>query len=68
MIIKYPNVEEKEIYLIEAVGGPGVRINKWSALRKNVGQDKFYEKIAIRHVNFDRGYKNMRFNLDKFVD
>ena len=56
MIIKYPNIDEKEIYLIEAVGGPGVRINKWSALRKSVGQDKFYDKIAIRHVNFDRGY------------
>ena len=45
-----------------------MRINKWSYLRDNVGHDKFYEKIAIRHVNFDRGWKNMRFNLDKFVD
>lgn len=59
MIIKYPRVDKKEIYMIEAVGGPGVRLNKWSSLRNVVGQDKFYDKIAIRHVNFDRSWSKM---------
>ena len=66
MVIKYP-AQNNDVYLLEAVGGPGVRLNKWQYLRDNVGHDKFYEKIAIRHAKFDRGWKNMRFNLDKFV-
>ena len=68
MVIKYPLYDKDEIYLIESVGGPGVRLNKWSWLRSNVGPYKFYEKIALRHVKFNRTFQKMRFNLDKFVE
>ena len=53
MVLKFPE-DQNEIYLVEAVGELGVRLNKWDNLRDHVGEDKFYHKIALRHVNFDR--------------
>jgi hypothetical protein len=55
------------VYLIESVGGPGVRLNKWEYLRKNVGPEKFYEKIAVRHINFNRTFA-FTVNLEKFIE
>ena len=50
IIIRY----EYNIYIMEAVGGPGVRLISWKSLSKYVGEGKFYERICFRHVRFNR--------------
>ena len=67
MVLKFKN-EKDEVFLVEAVGGDiGVRLNKWSELREFVGDEKFYEKVIHRHINFDRSDK-MADNLDTFLN
>jgi len=52
--------------LVESVGNLGVSLNRWEYLREHVGEGKFYQKLALRHVNFDRGNK-MVDNLETFL-
>ena len=52
LVLKYGG--DTNIYLYEAVGDIGVRINTWQMLRQQVGPGKFYSHVTYRHVNFDR--------------
>jgi hypothetical protein len=54
MCLKF-DTDPNEIYLLEATGSSGVAINRWYFLKQHVGKGKFYDKIVLRHVNFDRG-------------
>lgn len=65
MVLKF-ETEPDEIFLVEAVGGLGVTLNRWSFLRNSVGYGKFYKRMIFRHVNFDRGEK-MVDNLEKLL-
>ena len=49
MILKFDS-DSEEVYFIEAVGDKGVSLNKWSYVRSQIGQNKFYRKIVFRHV------------------
>lgn len=42
------------MFLVEATGNMGVSLNRWDYLREHIGHKKFYEKVIIRHINFDR--------------
>ena len=44
-----------------------MRLNKWSFLRDHVGEGKLYQKIALRHINFDRNNK-ITDNLETFLN
>jgi hypothetical protein len=66
MILKSEN-EEDEIFLVEAIGGIGVSLNKWQNIRPHIGEGRFYERVIFRHINFDRSDK-MVDNLEKFLD
>lgn len=59
MLLKFES-DENEIYMVEATGNRGVGLNKWTNLRDDLGEDKFYSRIIYRHINFDRN--------DKMVD
>lgn len=65
MVLKF-ETEPDEIFLVEAVGGLGVTLNRWSFLRDSIGYGKFYKRMIFRHVNFDRGEK-MVDNLEKLL-
>ena len=54
MVLKF-ETDPDEVYLVEATGNLGVSLNKWAFLKEHVGQGKFYKKMIVRHVNFDRG-------------
>jgi len=54
LILKFES-DPGEIYLVEATGGMGVALNKWSSLRKHIGvRKKFYRKCIFRHIQFER--------------
>ena len=65
MCLKF-DTDPDEIYLLEATGGSGVAINRWLFLKEHVGKNKFYDKIVLRHINFDRNDKMVN-NLEKFL-
>lgn len=65
MVLKF-ETDQNEVYLVESVGNLGVSLNRWEYLREHVGEGKFYQKLALRHVNFDRGNK-MVDNLETFL-
>lgn len=65
MVLKFESAPE-EVYFVEATGNNGVSLNKWQYIKPHIGKDKFYEKIVIRHVDFDRGGKMVK-NLEKFL-
>lgn len=56
MVLKFED-DQDEIYLLESVGNLGLTLNRWKHLRKHVGEGKFYKKMVLRHVNFERGSK-----------
>lgn len=53
MVLRFdvPGEKNNDIFLVEATG-QGVHVKKWSTLRPHIG--KFYEKIVVRHLNFER--------------
>ena len=65
MVLKFEQ-DPNEVYLVEATGGNGVALNRWDLLKDHVGPGKFYKKMILRHVNFDRGDR-MVDNLEKFL-
>ena len=65
MVLKFETAKD-EVFLVEATGGVGVSLNRWDFLKRNVGQGKFYEKMVLRHIDFDRGDK-MVDNLENFL-
>ena len=65
MILKFDS-DHEEVYLLEATGNRGVALNKWEYLRPHVGEDKFYTKLVLRHIDFDRSDK-MIDNLEQFL-
>ena len=65
MILKFDS-DPNEVYLLEATGNRGVALNKWEYLRPHVGEDKFYTKLVIRHIEFDRSDK-MIDDLEQFL-
>ena len=56
--------EPEEIYFVEATGNNGVFLNCWSLMKSNIG--KFYDKVALRHLNFERTEKNLKI-MEQFV-
>ena len=56
--------DETDVHFIEATGGPGVTLNRWDNIKKHIGEDKFYNKIVYRKVNFNDNHKI----LDEFWD
>ena len=65
MCLKF-DTDPNEIYLLEATGNSGVAINRWFFLKHHVGKGQFYDKIVLRHVNFDRGDEMVN-KLEKFL-
>lgn len=65
MVLKF-DTDADEVYLVEATGGLGVALNKWSFLREHIGAKEFYRKCVFRHVDFDRS-DAMVDNLEKFL-
>jgi hypothetical protein len=41
MVLKF-DLDQNEIYILEAVGNRGVALNKWEYLRPHVGGNNFY--------------------------
>ena len=64
MVLKF-ETDEEEIYIIDATSS-GVKLTKWRFLRDHVGPNKFYDKIILRHLNFDRNDQVVN-NLEKFL-
>jgi len=50
MILKFES-DPNEVYYVEAVSR-GVKINKWSLTRNQIGSDKFYSIVIFRHIDF----------------
>jgi hypothetical protein len=46
--------DDDNVFLLDATGEVGVAINKWSHIRKNIGDNKFYRKCIHRRTKFDR--------------
>ena len=65
MVLKF-ETDPDEVYLVEATGNLGVSLNKWTYLREHVGEGKFYKKMIMRHIEFDRGDKMVE-SLEKFL-
>ena len=65
MVLKF-ETDQDEVYLVESVGNLGVSLNRWQFLREHIGEGKFYQKLVLRHINFDRGNK-MVDNLETFL-
>jgi hypothetical protein len=65
MVLKFEG-DQDEVYLVESIGNLGVCLNRWQFLREHTGPGKFYQKVALRHINFDRG-NLMCDNLETFL-
>ena len=65
MILKF-DLDQSEVYLLEATGNRGVALNKWEYLRPHVGEKQFYERLVFRHIEFDRS-NEMVDNLETFL-
>ena len=65
MVLKFES-QPDEVFLVEATGNMGVSLNRWQYLRPHIGADKFYDKLILRHIQFDRGDKMVN-NLEKFL-
>ena len=65
MVLKFESAPD-EVYFVEATGNNGVSLNKWQYIKPHIGMDKFYERIVLRHIDFDRGNKMVQ-NLEKFL-
>jgi len=53
MILKF-GTDPNEVYFVEATGGVGVCINRWSYIRSSVGANQFFKMCVFRHVEFER--------------
>jgi AAA+ ATPase superfamily predicted ATPase len=51
MVLKF-ETDPNEVYYVDATSTRGVSINKWSTIRKFLGE--FYEQIVLRHLETDR--------------
>lgn len=58
--------EEDDIFFVEATGNMGVSLNRWLFLKDHVGPGKFYEQVAVRHVNFKRDARTFK-RLEQFL-
>ena len=58
-------VTQQEIYILETTANNGASIKRWSDKRANLG--KFYERIAIRHLDFPRTDKSLT-ALETFLE
>ena len=58
------NVNQHEIYYIEATSNRGVSVTRWSDCRTHLGQ--FYERIVLRHLDFERNETSL-LQLEKFL-
>jgi hypothetical protein len=65
MVLKFESAPG-EVYFVEATGNNGVSLNKWQYIKPHIGHGKFYEKMVIRHLDFDRGDLMVK-NLEKFL-
>lgn len=65
MVLKFETCPN-EVFLVEATGNNGVSLNRWQYLRSHIGKGKFYEKLVLRHIEFNRGDKMVN-NLEKFL-
>lgn len=57
MILRFDSNKEKdisqnEIYILEATAQIGVRVKRWSDMKKHVGT--FYKRVVLRHLEFKR--------------
>jgi hypothetical protein len=44
--------DPKEVYFIESTGNRGVALNKWSFIKKHIGD--FYDIVCFRHLECER--------------
>ena len=51
MVIRYDD-EPEEVFFIEAVGGDGIGIEKFSSIKEFLGRG--YRRIAMRHLEWHR--------------
>ena len=65
MVLKF-DLDENEVYFVEATGTYGVELNKWSNIKNCIGNSKFYERVVFRHVDFERNDQTVD-NLEKFL-
>lgn len=56
--------KKNEVYIIEATGGCGVAIKRWSNLRLSYGE--FYERLVLRHLEMERTPKQLKL-LSQFI-
>lgn len=65
MVLKF-DLDQNEIYILEATGNRGVALNKWEYLRPHIGGNNFYSQLVFRHVDFNRS-DEMVDNLELFL-
>jgi len=53
MILRFES-NPQEVYILEATGKLGVHLSKYSSVKKHLGPGKFYNKLVLRHLDFDR--------------
>jgi len=53
MILRFES-NPNEVYILEATGKMGVHLSKYSSIKKHLGPGKFYNKLVLRHLDFDR--------------
>lgn len=53
MILRFES-NPNEVYILEATGKLGVHLSKYSSVKKNLGPGKFYDKLVLRHLEFER--------------
>lgn len=58
-------LEPDDLFMLDATSN-GVLVNKWSFLRKSIGEDKFYEKVVFKKMSFKRT-DDMVIKLENFM-
>ena len=56
MIVRHAD-DPDSVYYIDALMKVGVKMRNWDDLKQIVGKGKFYDKVAFRHINFNRDHK-----------
>ena len=63
MVIRYDD-EPDDVFFIEAIGGEGVGIDRFSRIKEILGRG--YRRIAMRHLEWDRPEQSI-INMEKFI-